>query len=143
MKWSDANMSDYHPVLFGITSWRRRSKKSREITLFQSTKASQISLIFQNLFFPKFYENKEIHWTMDLKRKKEFNFIYLPIHFEHVITCWISICFFHQNVEFWWVNILYQFDILWKKISFQFPMNKFLFFNEFMTKIVRYGQFSI
>ena len=29
-----ANMSHYHPVLYGINSWRRRLKKSKEITLF-------------------------------------------------------------------------------------------------------------
>ena len=44
------NMSHYHPVIFGINSSRRRSKKSKEITLFQSTKASQMYLIFQILF---------------------------------------------------------------------------------------------
>ena len=89
-----SNMSHYHLVLYVINSWRRRSKKSKEITL--TTKASQMYLIFQILFF------KQRNGTMDLKRKKEFNFFYLFIlssesNFEYVIACWITICFFSSE----------------------------------------------
>ena len=132
-------MSRYRPVLYGINSWWRRSKKSKEITVFQwIRKLTKCILNLSKSFYQSFRR------ILDLKRRKEFNFrlhifnysIWMPYRvFNYDL-------FFHPNVDITTCSIFHK-----KKLTSCFKRSwllilGFSFFNEFMKKIVHYKWFS-
>ena len=132
-------MSRYRPVLYGIISWRRRSKKSKEITVFQwIRKLTKCILNLSKSFYQSFRR------ILDLKRRKEFSFRLHIFNF----SIWMPYrvfnydLLFHPNVDITTCSIFHK-----KKINFLFQKKLtsnigFFIFNEFMKKIVHYKWFS-
>ena len=108
-------MSHYHLVLFRITSWRRRSKKSKEITLSINKSKSNV-INFSKEFFSKVLWKQRNTLNHGFEKKKGIHlYIYL-----FILSTWLVLNhdpFFLSNVD-----IFDMLNISQKKFNFLFQM---------------------